>query len=92
MLDVVDKITSVLGLSIHTMNTCKGLAALLTGYADKFDIGFESKSKSAITRSTGPILIGEQLRIPPLFLEGVLHSLQNKDEETQNILISLCNV
>jgi hypothetical protein len=59
MLSVIDNIVEALGSPVRIMNTCKGLAGLLAGYLDKFDITLESKSKSGITRSNGPILIGD---------------------------------
>jgi hypothetical protein len=92
MLSVVDQIMAVLGADTRLKNTAKGLAGLLAGYLEKFDIEPESKSKSAIRRSSAPKIIGDALHIPPFFFEGMLHSLRNEVEETQNIIVNLCNL
>ena len=77
MLDVVGQVMSIMGAGAKTKNIAKAFAALMAQFSGRFTIEKEGFDDTRAVRSSAPIILGEQLRIPPLIFEGLLCSIRN---------------
>ena len=83
---------SIMGASAKVKNIAKAFAALTAEFSGRFEIEKESFFDERKVRSTAPIILGEQLKIPPLIFEGLLCSIRNETEGVKGAIIHLCNL
>ena len=86
MINIAGQILKATGASQEVINNSKAFAALLAEYNQPFTIDQAGK----IAKVTAPVVLGECFGIPPLLLEGLLHSIHKDEDAVCTTLVNLC--